>query len=152
MFNCNYSFSTCRLTVYNVLQLLYEIDFCSQRPSYLGGLCVAKKKNLSGAWYSVYVTIISRKNDDTKTTFLLPTPLYPLSRAFINLLSTALHCHHLSLPITDTFLCKFTVDWNKIIERLRFTFTPNGKREFVPRNQVFPLIVVHCLLLQLKNN
>ena len=27
-----------------------------------------------------------------------------------------------------------------IIERLRFTFTPNGKREFVPRDQVFPLI------------
>ena len=29
-------------------------------------------------------------------------------------------------------------------------FTPNGKREFVPRDQVFPLIVVNCLLLQLK--
>ena len=25
-----------------------------------------------------------------------------------------------------------------LIERLRFTFTPNGKREFVPRDQVFP--------------
>ena len=37
------------------------------------------------------------------------------------------------------------------IERLRFTFTPNGKREFVPREQVFPLIVVNYLLLQLKN-
>ena len=37
------------------------------------------------------------------------------------------------------------------IERLRFTFTLNGKREFVPRDQVFPLIVVNCLLLQLKN-
>ena len=36
------------------------------------------------------------------------------------------------------------------IQRLRFTFTPNGKREFVPRDQVFPLIVVNCLLLQLK--
>ena len=34
---------------------------------------------------------------------------------------------------------------------LRFTFTPNGKHEFVPRDQVFPLIVVNCLLLQLKN-
>ena len=30
-------------------------------------------------------------------------------------------------------------------------FTPNGKREFVPRDQVFLLIVVNCLLLQLKN-
>ena len=29
---------------------------------------------------------------------------------------------------------------------LRFTFTPNDKREFVPRDQVFPLIVVYCLL------
>ena len=27
------------------------------------------------------------------------------------------------------------------IERLRFTFTPNDKREFVPRDLVFPLIV-----------
>ena len=36
------------------------------------------------------------------------------------------------------------------LERLRFTFTPNGKREFVPRDQVFPLIVVNCLLLQLN--
>ena len=38
-----------------------------------------------------------------------------------------------------------------IKERLRFTFTTNGKRELVPRDQVFPLIVVDCLLLQLKN-
>ena len=33
----------------------------------------------------------------------------------------------------------------------RFTFTPIGKREFVPRDLVFPLIVVYCLLLLLKN-
>ena len=38
-----------------------------------------------------------------------------------------------------------------VLERLRFTFTPNGKREFVPRDQVFPLIVVHCFLLLHKN-
>ena len=37
------------------------------------------------------------------------------------------------------------------IERLRFTFTPNGIREFVPREQVYPLIVLNYLLLQLKN-
>ena len=40
---------------------------------------------------------------------------------------------------------------NAIIERLRFAFTSNGKREFVPRDQVFPVIVVNCLLPQLKN-
>ena len=28
----------------------------------------------------------------------------------------------------------------KVLERLRFTFTPNGKLDFVPRDQVFPLI------------
>ena len=37
------------------------------------------------------------------------------------------------------------------IERLSFTFTPNGKREFVPRDQVFPLFFVYCLLLLHKN-
>ena len=36
------------------------------------------------------------------------------------------------------------------LERLRFTFTPNSKREFVPRDQVFPLIVVYCLLVLQK--
>jgi len=30
-----------------------------------------------------------------------------------------------------------------IKERLRFTFTPNGICEFVPRDQVFPLIAVN---------
>ena len=38
-----------------------------------------------------------------------------------------------------------------ISQRLRSTFMPNGKREFVPRDQVFPLIVVYCLLLLHKN-
>ena len=36
-------------------------------------------------------------------------------------------------------------------ERLRVTLTPNGKREVVPRDQVFALIVAYCLLLLLKN-
>ena len=30
----------------------------------------------------------------------------------------------------------------RLLERLRFTCTPNGKREFVLRDQVFPSIVV----------
>ena len=38
-----------------------------------------------------------------------------------------------------------------IIERLRFTFTPNSKREFVPRDQVFPLFFVYCLLILPEN-
>ena len=39
----------------------------------------------------------------------------------------------------------------KILERLRFTFTPNGRREFVPHDQVFPLFSVNSLLLLHKN-
>ena len=38
-----------------------------------------------------------------------------------------------------------------IIERLRFTFTPNGRREFVTRDQAFPLLSVYSLLLLHKN-
>ena len=38
-----------------------------------------------------------------------------------------------------------------IIERLRFTFTPNGRREFVTRDQVYPLFSVYSLLLLHKN-
>ena len=33
-----------------------------------------------------------------------------------------------------------------LLESLSITFTSNGKREFVPRDQVSPLLVVHCSL------
>ena len=36
-------------------------------------------------------------------------------------------------------------------EKLRVTFTPNGKREVVPRELAFSLIVVYWLLLLPKN-
>ena len=39
----------------------------------------------------------------------------------------------------------------QLLERLRFTFKPNGKREFVLSDQVFPSIVVYCLLPTHKN-
>ena len=50
-----------------------------------------------------------------------------------------------------SLVCEFVRAVLQLLERLRFTFTPNGKREFVPRGQIFPLIVVNCLLLQPKN-
>ena len=37
---------------------------------------------------------------------------------------------------------KKNISLKKLLERLRFTFTPNGKREFVPRDQVSPLFFV----------
>ena len=33
-----------------------------------------------------------------------------------------------------------------ILERLSITLTSNGKREFVPRDQVYPLLVAYCSL------
>ena len=39
----------------------------------------------------------------------------------------------------------------RLIERLRFTFTPNGRREFLPRDPVSPLFSVYSLLLLHKN-
>ena len=34
--------------------------------------------------------------------------------------------------------------YNLLIERLSITFTSNGKREFVPRDKVSPLLAVYC--------
>ena len=39
----------------------------------------------------------------------------------------------------------------RLVERLRFSSTPNGRREFVPRDQVFRLFFVHSLLLLHKS-
>ena len=39
----------------------------------------------------------------------------------------------------------------RLLGRLRFTFTPNGRREFEPRDQVYPLLSVYSLLLLHKN-
>ena len=51
-------------------------------------------------------------------------------------------------PQTRTHKCSccemYSVSLFEILERLRFTFTQNGKREFVPRDQVFSL---NCRLL-----
>ena len=38
-----------------------------------------------------------------------------------------------------------------LLERLRFAFTPNGRREFVTRDQVYVLFSVYSLLLLHKN-
>ena len=49
----------------------------------------------------------------------------------------------------------FNLPWRDVrrskVEGLRFRFTPNGRREFVPRYQVFPLFSVYSLLLLHKN-
>ena len=50
-----------------------------------------------------------------------------------------------------TILTEIVVAVTYNIREIKITFTPNGKREFVPRNQVFPLFFVYCLLLQHKN-
>ena len=39
------------------------------------------------------------------------------------------------------------------LERLRFTFTPNGRREFVPRDQFFPYFpfTFYCFYSQISS-
>ena len=39
------------------------------------------------------------------------------------------------------FAVNFAVSLIMLIERLRFTFTPNGRLEFIPRDQVSPLVI-----------
>ena len=57
---------------------------------------------------------------------------------------------HAQIPIR--LFAMRTCGEKKIVKRLRFTFTPNGKREIVPRDQVFPLIVGYFLVLLLLKN
>ena len=40
---------------------------------------------------------------------------------------------------------------NKLLEKSRFALKKNGRREFVPRDQVFPLFSIYSLLLLHKN-
>ena len=42
---------------------------------------------------------------------------------------------------------------DEIIERLRFTFSPNGRREFVPRDQVFPFnpFTLYCFYKKISS-
>ena len=42
--------------------------------------------------------------------------------------------------------------FSQLLERLRFTFTPNGRREFVPRGQISPLFSVHCFYTKLSSS
>ena len=58
-------------------------------------------------------------------------------------------CH--SSPNVPLFYARKRELNSEIIERLRFMFTPNGRREFEPRDQVSPLFSVYSLLLLHKN-
>ena len=65
---------------------------------------------------------------------------------FVHFFAVVLHDFNVKRP--ETRLVTRSLEE---IERLRFTFTPNGKREFAPRDQVFPLFFVYRLLLLHKN-
>ena len=51
-----------------------------------------------------------------------------------------------SLVKTNEFSLTLAVFAGSSTERLSITFTLNGKREFVPRDQVSSLLVVYCSL------
>ena len=63
---------------------------------------------------------------------------------------------HFFLPSRNCFsLSDLLLDNSTIVplslERFRVTFTAKGKREFVPRDQVFPLLFSECSLLLQEN-
>ena len=62
----------------------------------------------------------------------------------------SLYCR-LMVHLRGNFMLPSAQRARQKIGRLRFTFTPNRKREFVPRDQVFSLFFVYCLLLIHKN-
>ena len=63
-----------------------------------------------------------------------------------------------SVPHTPTqFFCKYPPGivgrTRRSLKRLRFTCTPNGRREFVPRDQVFPYFpfTLHCFYIKISS-
>ena len=59
--------------------------------------------------------------------------------------------HYIYIIIFPSY---FRVNWLHLsLERLRFTFTPNGRRDFVPRDQVFPLfsLTVYCFYTKISS-
>ena len=61
------------------------------------------------------------------------------------------HCTLKSFPAVIEHTIQWARDKVKLLERLSITFTSNGKREFVPREQVSPIPIVYCSLFLHKN-
>ena len=54
---------------------------------------------------------------------------------------------------TQVHVCYKRIRSGLTVERLRFTFTPNGKREFVPRDQIPPYfsLTVYCFYTKISS-
>ena len=57
--------------------------------------------------------------------------------------------HQINWSVTQIAL-RFSHSFMRILEKLRFTFTPNGRREFVPRDPYFPF-TLYCFYTKISS-
>ena len=105
-----------------------------------------------GYYLGYYVRILSWSSLTSMFSGLLQKDLFKGKWSLAKSYFKQNHCHACHTRFAVFFpLPSCCVSSRIFLKRFRFTFTPNGKREFAPRDQVSPLIVVYCLLLLPQN-
>ena len=88
-------------------------------------------------WFWIYVfpsvSIKHKRYKYTKINFTSFSSIRIIVNSFYSFLVREI------VKLNLTFAVNFAVNLILLIERLRFTFTPNGRLEFIPRDQVSPL-------------
>ena len=88
-------------------------------------------------WFWIYVfpsvSIKRKRYKYTKINFTSFSSIRIIVNSFYSFLVREI------VKLNLKFAVNFVVSLIMLIERLRFTFTPNGRLEFIPRDQVSPL-------------
>ena len=88
-------------------------------------------------WFWIYVfpsvSIKRKRYKYTKINFTSFSSIRIIVNSFYSFLVREI------VKLNLKFAVNFAVNLIMLIERLRFTFTPNGRLEFIPRDQVSPL-------------
>ena len=88
-------------------------------------------------WFWIYVfpsvSIKRKRYKYTKINFTSFSSIRIIVNSFYSFLVREI------VKLNLKFAVNFAVSLIMLIERLRFTFTPNGRLEFIPRDQVSPL-------------
>ena len=103
-------------------------------------------------WFWIYVfpsvSIKRKRYKYTKINFTSFSSIRIIVNSFYSFLVREI------VKLNLKFAVNFAVNLIMLIERLRFTFTPNSRLEFIPRDQVSPLFsnsFTRSLLLLHKN-
>ena len=90
-------------------------------------------------WFWIYVfpsvSIKRKRYKYTKINFTSFSSIRIIVNSFYSFLVREI------VKLNLKFAVNFAVSLIMLIERLRFTFTPNGRLEFIPRDQVSPLFL-----------